>query len=317
MTPAIVTVATAAWWEPALVGHARRTGIARVVARVTHPGEVERWAGTATHVVAGSSCPWLAAAAVARWRAAGLRVVGVVEEGDRAAGGWMAGLGCDRLATDHPASLAAALDDGPTLTGPGQEIWVVTGPRGSPGRSEVALALAWRLAAGGGRATLLDADLEAPGLGLRLGLPPQVGPPTVRAWGRIGVVTPVPGATDSDLEQAAAAVAGRLVVDAGPSPAAVLRWWPDRVVMVASPSPAGVVRAAVHLGRLPGVRPAVLANRSDGEGARLLQAALGAPVARVPEVDGLGEGRPPSPAMVEAVGRAVSLPEPSGSFPGT
>ena len=47
-----------------------------------------------------------------------------------------------------------------------------TGGGGAPGRTEIALALAW-IASGRGVCTLVDADLSAPGLAVRLGIPPR------------------------------------------------------------------------------------------------------------------------------------------------
>lgn len=316
MIPRIATVVTGAWWEPAFVSWARRTAAARVMARCLHPAEVDRVATAVDWLAVGSSCPWLTGEIVGRWRRSGLRVVGVAEEGDRGAAR-LARVGCDVVVADHPEALAAELAGG-TGGGPSDRLtWAVTGPRGAPGRTEIALALATVLAEHG-PAVLVEADLEAPSLGLRLGLPPEAGPPLPRLRYGVEVVCPSPATVPSDIDRAVAGLAGHVVVDAGPSPAAVRRWSPDRLLVVVAPTPSSVVRAAAVIARLAELRPLVVANRSGPTEARLVANTLEREVWAVAEADPIEWGSPASSAicrtLAEAIRRSVG---PIDSCPGT
>lgn len=75
-------------------------------------------------------------------------------------------------ASDAPGTDPAVVARTPDSDGPGPgngRIAVVWGPRGSPGRTSIAVELAHELAAGG-TALLIDADTEAPSLAQTLGL---------------------------------------------------------------------------------------------------------------------------------------------------
>lgn len=310
MIPTIATVLDAHPWEEDLVRTARSAGLARVRRRCLDPGEVEAVVDGVDALVLGADTPWISAPLVARWSSR-TAVVGVVAGDDDPMARVLAAGGCAVLVprTAPPAAVlgeiafldrAGAPDEG---AGTGT-VAAVTGARGSPGVSEIALALAW-LASRSRRALLVEEDFEAPSLGLRLGLPP-LSPGRPRTLGRLDVLTvPVRGSG------IAAVLAGRLVaasrepydltvVDRGPEAGRTA----DRTVLVADTSPSGLVRAARLVERWEAPAPLLVANRTDrGDEAALrsLRAATGLdPVAVVPTIP-LEWGRVPPEALLEAV----------------
>lgn len=170
----------------------------------------------------------------------------------------------------------AVPDDGP---GP-SSILVVAGPRGGPGITEVALEVARRLADRDGRTVLVDADLDAPSLAQRLGLPLHPNlyaavdahehalgrlEPMLHAVGgsRLRVLTGVPGGAERsglrarqvvEVTRRLAEDGARVVVDAGSAAPAAGRGDPGtavarallesagRVVGVGAATPVGVAR---------------------------------------------------------------------------
>ena len=159
---------------------AKETAEVRLVLRAYRPEEVEEEAHRLDVVVAGAETTWVTPARIAAWRHRGLRVVGIFPCGDGPARQRLVAGGADEvLPDDTPAGevvrtirllrpAAAVVAASPTA-----RVMVVTGPPGAPGRTEVALALAWQWAARR-RTLLLDLDLGGPGPG---GAPRPAAPP--------------------------------------------------------------------------------------------------------------------------------------------
>jgi hypothetical protein len=315
MRTSVATILTPAAWEPELVAAARRTGRVRIAARCSDPAAAQAAASRVGAMVAGSGTPWLSSGAVDGWRRSGARVVGVVEAGDRAARGRLRRVGCDLVVDDDPELLLESIAPiGARPGGPSGAWFVVTGPRGAPGRTEVALGLALAL---GPPVLLVEADRAAPSLGLRLGLPPERRRPRPRPWSSISAVTMSPGTTPAELDGVAASWAGPVVIDVGPDPVEARRRRPARTVVVASATPVGLVRAAAFLSAAADLRPHLVLNRCDPGDVPAVAAVLGPAAAAIPELSARWEG-PPDPRMVDALRESpiVSGP-PTGSSPGS
>ncbi|MFQ5949054.1 MAG: CpaE family protein, partial [Acidimicrobiia bacterium] len=160
----------------------------------------------------------------------------------------------------------------------------VAGPRGAPGRTEVALALAWQWATN--RPTLLiDLDLEAPAIAIRLGRPPRpdisdvadavhangrLPTDAVQQVGRLNLIVGSHRAEEpalrpmlvDDVVEAALGSYELVVLDLGPRPAddGLLKQ-SDHAVVVAEASPNGLVRAARLTAEWSGPPPALVLNR--------------------------------------------------------
>ena len=290
MTPRVATVLSAREWESSFVAHAREAATVRLVLRAFVPDEVAAEADRIDVVVAGAETSWVTPARLRAWRRAGLRIVGVHPRGDEPARDRLAAGGADEILPDDagPEALArAALLLEPALpatdTAPSGHLVVVTGGRGAPGRTEVAVALAW--ASAGTRRTLLaDLDLDAPSVAVRLGISPRpdvteaadavlatgsLPGAAVQRIGSLGVLVGShrpgepslrPGLVD-DLIDAARTTHEVIVVDAGPWPAS------ERIVkqassaaLVAGTSPSAVVRAARIAAEWSGPPPNLVVN---------------------------------------------------------
>ena len=176
--PRIATVLSAREWEPRLVDAARRDPTVRVVRRVYEPEDLER-AAPIDIVVVGAETSWITSSRIKSLRRNGTRVIGVYPSGDGPGRALLERGGADAAIPDSTppedllqtatAVAAASL----TCVRAGRLI-SVTGPRGAPGRTEIAVALAKELATTKTTA-LVDLDFEAPGVGLRLGLRPGPG----------------------------------------------------------------------------------------------------------------------------------------------
>lgn len=313
MIPTIATVVDAHPWEEALVRSARTAGLARVRRRCLDPGEVEAVVDDVDALLLGADIPWVSAPLVARWSSR-TAVIGVVAGDADPMARVLAAGGCTLLVprTAPPAAVLgeiAFLDDpgDPGLEAVTGTVVAVTGARGAPGVSEIALALAW-LASRSHRALLVEEDIEAPSLGLRLGLPP-LSPGRPRRLGSLDVLTVpvrepgIAGVLAGQLVAASRESYELTVVDRGTETAAGRL--ADRIVLVADGSPAGLVRAARLVERWEAPEPLLVANRMDRRddaALRSLRAATGLdPVAVVPTVP-LEWGRVPPGAIVEAVG---------------
>jgi len=320
--PGIATIVSGSW-ERALVEAARAAGTLRIVGRCETPFEVGQVIPRADAIIVGSEVPWVTAAALRRWRDAGVAVFGVVGANDRVGARifrdgevtqvFDAREPMSRTVAGIVASVAvrpAAVTSG-TVT--------VTGPRGCPGRSEIAIALAWKATATGS-AILVETDRDAPGTGVRLGLEPNpglarsdpalVGSLACRRWGRIEVLTlpvsPAPLSRSIELRVLEAAVSefDAVIVDAGPC-SGPMRHDPGSVVFVMEASPVGLVRAARAIAAWAGPQPRVVLNRVEGDVEYILRSARAAtglePSALIPRTARPDCGDPPLDSMLASL----------------
>jgi len=176
----IVTAGTGAPWEAALVQACQdATTPAEIVQRCFDLGDLLAVAasGRAQVALVAAGTRWLDREAVARLAASGVAVVGVVPDGDDHTERRLRQLGIGHLGrnTDPPATL---LDLATTATITGQDrtpatppqpdqpdpdgrrrtLIAVWGPKGAPGRTTVALNLAFEATPLAGETLLVDAD---------------------------------------------------------------------------------------------------------------------------------------------------------------
>ncbi len=293
MNPRVVTVLSAREWEPGLVAAARDTAAVRLVLRAYQPDDIDRQRSDIDVVVAGAETSWVTPAQVGAWRRSGLRVVGIYPAGDAPGRSLLEAGGAHEILPDDtpPAAILQAI----RFLRPGLDtaavdpqgcVVAVTGPRGAPGRTEVALTLAWRWGRRN-RVVLIDADLEAPALAVRLGRPPRPDltdvADAVRATGsipaeavqRVGPLhvvvgshrpgeLPLRASLAEDVVEAAAAGYPIVVLDLGPTaPDDRLLKRADRAVLVCDGSPTGLVRAARATADWAGPLPTLVVNRVD------------------------------------------------------
>lgn len=301
MRPAIATV-IGAGWEPRLVEHARATGLARLVGRCCDLAGLTDVAHRADAVFIGSESHWLTHADIGHL-AAETRLIGVASDAPGARLLGQAGLTDVIDAATPPAGmLSIALSARPHATG---RLIEVTGPRGAPGRSEVALALAYAL---GGGVRLVEVDAAAPSLGLRMGLVPS----RLRAVADLGDVSldPAPVGTDPvSVDQLVAHVARTrsmsavTVLDTGPDSTLHRMIDLDQVVFVGEATDVGVVRLArlcdVWLGPTP--RLVINRYRTDQDLRRVRRATGLEPSAVIPDLPIPGSGHKPAPEMRSAL----------------
>lgn len=283
----VATVLSAREWEARLVAAARDSAALRLVLRAYVPDEVTRQAADIDVVVAGAETPWVTPTRIAAWRRLGLQVVGVHPRADRPAAERFVAGGADLvidedLESDQLVREIRLLDPSPHESSAVRNaVIVVTGPRGGPGRTEVATALGWA-AAGRTEATLVDADLTGPSIAVRLGLPPRPdladcvddlldrSPSADLATQSLGRLRVVPGAhRPAGIRPEAAgdvcdamALFGRVVVDVGPWPeSAQMIRSADEVVFVVDGSPIGIVRASRIVDEWSGPAPRIVLNK--------------------------------------------------------
>ncbi|NQV06299.1 hypothetical protein HQ535_07095 [bacterium] len=293
MTPRVATVLSARDWERHLVAHAREAATLRLVLRAFRPEDVSAARPELDVVVAGSETAWVTGARIASWRRSGLAVIGIHPRGDSPARTRLEDAGADQVLADDvpPETIAhAAVSLGPAgpetrSSDPAGPVILVAGPRGAPGRTEMALALAWELGVGERRPILIDLDTAAPSLAIRLGVPPR---PDVRdaiegnhlsghlpdaAIHRIGPIDLVVGshregstpATPGELEDLVSSAApghSAVVLDPGPliGDEHMVRS-ADRALLVVEGSPTGIVRAARVAAAWMGPLPSLILNR--------------------------------------------------------
>jgi len=292
--PRIATVLSARDWEAELVGVIRESAAARLVLRAYQPSEIEERRSEIDVIVAGAETSWVTSATVAAWRRHGLRVVGVHPAADAPARRILETGGADEVVEESiapEAKIAAiravlssvdAFPSGNTGT-----LVVVTGGRGAPGRTEVSLALAWNLAANL-RTLVIDADLDAPSLAVRLGLParPDLADAAdycrmsgeIPAWAlheRDGVFfvvgshrpgeAPLRPSLVDDVVDAGLSQFDVVVADLGPAAADTdLLKRADAALLVATGDAVGIVRAAQAVAEWAGPPPALILNRVSG-----------------------------------------------------
>lgn len=144
--PRIATVLSAREWEPRFVDAARRDPTVRVVRRAYEVQDLER-AAPLDGVVVGSETSWITSTLVRSIRRRGTRVIGVYPTGDGPGRDLLHRGGADIALPDttppedllSAARLTAMEDLQPDRAG---RLISVTGPRGAPGRTEVAVSLA-------------------------------------------------------------------------------------------------------------------------------------------------------------------------------
>lgn len=167
----------------------------------------------------------------------------------------------------------------PTPVPPIGRLVAVTGPRGAPGRTEIALALGVAWAAH--QTAVVDLDLAAPGLALRAGIPPRpdladvaaglaesgcLPPGTLRRMAGtrlvVGSHRSVPPGVARLVAEAVLRAVPVVIVDAGPAgPDDPLLARANRIVLVLEGSPAGIVRTAEFLSGWHLRPPELVVNR--------------------------------------------------------
>ena len=293
MTLRVATVLSAREWEAALVSRARSTAAARIVLRAYQPREIEERVDEIDVVVAGAEVPWITPNQISGWRRIGLGVVAIYPQGDRPAESLLLDAGADEVLPDDTpmdALLQAIRFLAPAIgrleeVAAGQTIAVV-GPRGAPGCTEIALTLAWNFAASTDT-VLIDLDLTAPALAIRLGLPPRpdvtdaadgvrssgvIPAAAIQRFDRLHVIVgshrigepPLRPAMVEDVVDAAAAVYETIILDLGVAvPDDPLLKRADHAILAIDGSAVGVVRGARLVAEWAGPPPALIVNRVD------------------------------------------------------
>lgn len=297
MIPRVATVLSARDWEAELVGVIRESAAARLVLRAYQPSEIEERRDEIDVVVAGAETSWVTSAAVASWRRRGLRVIGVHPASDSPARRILETGGADEVieesiaAEAKIAAIRAVLASGETLPSDKTGTFVVvTGGRGAPGRTEVSLALAWNLATHL-ETLVIDADLDAPSLAVRLGLPARPDLADVADYCRMSGELPSwavhqrdgasfvvgshrpgePSLRTSLVDDVVDVALGKfdvVVADLGPGLGDTnLLKRADAAVLVATGDAVGIVRAAQTVAEWAGPPPALILNRVNGKSA--------------------------------------------------
>ncbi len=297
----------------------------------TSPADLERIENDVDVAVAGAETAWVTPAFIRAWRDRGLGLLGIYAPHDRPALQLLRAGGADETLPDTtpPEQILRAIRSlqRPAPRGlAGGRFIAVTGPRGAPGISEVALSLAWGLAAE--HTTLLvDLDRQAPSLAVRLGIDPFPDLATVadrvlasgalptralRNVGPLSVLTVPPASgplTPSlihEVLRAASHSFDRVVADLGPVAGddPLLSMAATRV-LTCEATPKGLVRAALFAGNWTSGPPVVVLNRATGgDAVAAARKWLGLePAVVVPETAGVGEasrrGLPPPNRLVE------------------
>ncbi|MFV1999585.1 MAG: CpaE family protein [Acidimicrobiia bacterium] len=291
MTIRVATVLSARDWEPQLVAHAHDTAAIRIVLRAFQPSDIERHSTDIDVVVAGGDVAWVTPRQISTWKRLGLGVVGMFPMGDQPAADLLEAGGANEVVPDtiNPEALVQAIrfvaphaqtartDDRGTIT-------AVVGSRGAPGCTEVALA--YSLARAISRATvLIDMDLDAPSIAVRLGLAPRpdiadaassvrvdggIDASAIRTYEAVSVITGShrpgqPGISaimTQGVLDAARNEFEEVVVDLGAiQPGNDIVAEASRAIVVIDASAIGIVRAAQLTSAWVGPTPYVVLNR--------------------------------------------------------
>jgi hypothetical protein len=256
MRPTVATVLSGRSWEPRLVATARQTGRLRVAGRAYAPEDLRRY-GSIECVIVGSETAWLSKEFIHSWQRQGCRVVGLHPAGDQPGALLLAGADLVVPHDQDPIDLVhriGLLPFNTTPASPQTTVTAVSGVRGSPGGTTVAMALGSVLR----DSIVLDAD-PSPGLGPMFGLPAdggddltydvalsetcQVRVKSTGNWSKVGAAV-LPQTTITSQRQLRANV----VVDTGLlDPQAALLRSADHIVLVVEASNAGIARAAITL----------------------------------------------------------------------
>jgi Flp pilus assembly CpaE family ATPase len=296
MTVRVATVLSAREWEPNLVAHAHETASIRIVLRAFQPSDLETRAADIDVVVASGDVSWVTPRQVTTWKRLGLGVVGVFPAGDQPAADLLTHGGANEVVPDtlDSESLVQAIRFvAPRALAPANEelgiVTVVVGARGAPGCTEIALAYALSRSAATST-VLIDLDLMAPAIAIRLGLPPRPDiadvADTVRIDGVIdlqdlhsfeslSVITGShrkgqSGITETMVQGVVDAARGEFdeaIVDLGAvEPGNTVVAEADRAVIVVDASAIGIVRAAQLTAEWVGPTPYVVVNRVNARG---------------------------------------------------
>jgi MinD-like ATPase involved in chromosome partitioning or flagellar assembly len=291
--PRVATVLSAREWESSFAGIARSTSLVRLVARAYEPEDLDRRANDLDVVVAGAETAWVTPTAIYRWRRKGLGVLGLHPPGDRPGRRLLTIGGADEVLPDttpperllHVVRTLRRMD----LTNPPETagLVAVTGSRGAPGISEIALALAWGLAEEGHRTLLIDLDRNGPSLSVRLGLQPspdvahavdevlysgtfpstvnQVGPLALLAGPPASRTGPLTSALINEVLHAASGPFRQIVVDLGVGePDDPLLYRASSRILTCEATPKGLIRAAATVEHWAAPPPMLVLNRTPG-----------------------------------------------------
>jgi hypothetical protein len=188
----------------------------------------------------------------------------------------------------------------------------VTGPRGAPGRSEVAFTLAWMART---KTLLAELDHDAPGVGIRCGLGPTTDLRSdliqTASFEHMSVFAPPLGggplskSMTARLLDAARSTHETIVLDVGPSNHQMA----GVGVVVCDPTPTGIVRCARFLDTWHEGRPFLVVNRVTHDlNIPLIRRATGLePAAYIPVCEPPQPGEAPPPAMVDALQPLVDM----------
>ncbi len=287
----VATVLSAREWEPGLVAHARETASIKVVLRAFKPSDIEAHSEDIDVVVAGGDVSWVTPHQVAAWRRLGFGVIGVHPEGDRPAASLFELGGANEVLPDTidvEALVQAIRFITPSSGTPGGHrrgvVIAVVGARGAPGCTEIACAHAVATSASSST-VLIDMDLGAPSLAIRLGIAPRpditdaadlvrsegtFDRSCVRRFLDLDVVTGslrpgerfLRGQMLAGLVDAAADTYDRVVLDVGATPVEDwLRESVDRFILVVEATPIGIVRGAQMTSAWMGPIPQIVLNK--------------------------------------------------------
>jgi MinD-like ATPase involved in chromosome partitioning or flagellar assembly len=291
VTVRVATVLSAREWEPGLVAHARETASVKVVLRAFKPSDIESHAADIDVVVAGGDVTWVTPHQISSWRRLGFGVIGIYPDGDKPAASMFELGGANEVLPDsiETEALVQAIrfiapSSGSPVGHRRGTVVAVVGPRGAPGCTEIACAHA--IATSLEESTLLvDLDLGAPALAVRLGIAPRpditdaadhvraegdFDQTCVRSVGELDVVTGshrpeegfVRGQMLAGLVDAAADGYDRVVLDVGSTPVEDwLRESVDRFILVVDASPIGIVRGAQMTSAWMGPTPQIDVNK--------------------------------------------------------
>ena len=287
--PRVATVLSAREWEASFAGVARSTSLIRLVTRAYEPEDLDRRSGQLDVVVAGAETAWVTPVTINQWRRRGLGVLGLHPPEDRPGRRLLTVGGADEVLPDDtpPERLlhvVRTLRRANSKPSEAAGLVAVTGSRGAPGTSEVALALAWGMAEDGHRTLLIDLDRNGPSLSVRLGVTPAPDvahaadevlysgalPPTVRKVGPLALLAgpppnragPLTSALINEVLEAAEGSFRRIVVDLGiGEPDDPLLYRARSRIFTCEATPKGLIRAAATVERWTAPPPALALNR--------------------------------------------------------